>query len=967
MSTGEKTTSIHARKKAEEALRESEAGYQQLFENMVEGFASCRLIYDEAGSPCDFVYLSINKVFEELTGLKDVVGKRVSEVIPGIRESNPELLEIYGRVGITGQPERFETFVPPLGIWFSISVYSTEKGSFVAVFDNITARKNAEAAQSATIKLLRICNEAASARDLMHKVAQYFQLLTECEAIGVRLREGDDFPYYETRGFPEDFVLAENSLCSYDQKGDLVLDHLGHPALDCMCGNVLCCRVDPSKPFFTPQGSFWSSCTTELLASTTDADRQAKTRNRCNGERYETVALIPLRTQSETFGLFQFNDSRKGRFTAEKIALLENLVDYVSIALSKLLGDEALDESNQFNQQIIDSVEEGVIVYDKQLRVKIWNPFMERLTGFSAQEVVEGNSAVVFPFLADTGVVENLKSALSGRATAAFEFPVRHPRNGVFFWISGTSAPLRNTKGEIIGVIQTVRDMTAKRQANETLRKLSAAVEQSPTAIVITDIRGNIEYANPRFTQLTGYKTEEVYGQNPRIIKGDTPEEVYRDLWATIAAGRVWEGDFHNRKKDGTFFWEHAIISPIRNEVDEITHYLSIKEDITERRSLEEQLRQSQKMEAIGTLAGGIAHDFNNILTAIIGYSTLLQMEMEMEAKAREYVDNIMALSERAGNLTKGLLAFSRNQVMHPRLVNLNDIVTTITKLTVRLLGESIEIETHLSPAALIIMADCGEIEQILMNLATNARDAMPAGGKLMLSTDIVNLEPGNQLLIDSGQPGVFALLSVSDTGIGMDEQLVARIFEPFFTTKEPGKGTGLGLSILYGILQQHNGIISVASRPDFGTTFNIYLPLVESGEEAFRDKGVSPISGGSETILIAEDDAAIRTVAGHIIRQFGYRVIETADGKEAVEAFRRHAKEISLAVIDLIMPRKNGSNTFQALVRIRPDIKTIFVSGYPSDFISQRGLLPEGAVFLAKPVSPMELLRNIRQLLDKQ
>jgi two-component system NtrC family sensor kinase len=484
---------------------------------------------------------------------------------------------------------------------------------------------------------------------------------------------------------------------------------------------------------------------------------------------------------------------------------------------------------------------------------------------------------------------------------------------------------------------------------------------------MITDKDGTIEYVNPRFTQATGYTYEEAIGQNPRIQKGDTPYEIHRLLWSTISQGKVWEGDFHNRKKNGTLFWEHATISPIRNEAGEITHYMSIKEDITERRSLEEQLRQAQKMEAIGTLAGGIAHDFNNILTAIIGYTTLLKMEVKMSGKPLEYINNLMALTDRAAGLTKGLLAFSRNQTMTSRLVNLNDIVSMITKLICRLIGEQIVVATHLSSFPITIMADSGQIEQVLMNLATNARDVMPDGGNLIISTDVVNLEAGNNLLVASSQPGKYALLTVTDTGSGMDQATVARIFEPFFTTKEVGKGTGLGLSILYGIISQHHGFVTVDSNPGFGTTFSIYFPLVIAAETEDQNKDVTSVTGGTETVLIAEDEASILSVVSYVLKQFGYQVIEAVDGEEAVEKFRENADAISLVIMDTIMPRKNGRAAFEAISKIRPGVLTLFVSGYPADFIEQRRLLPEGTAFLPKPVSPIDLLRSIRQLLDGQ
>ncbi|OGW37372.1 MAG: hypothetical protein A2X58_08725 [Nitrospirae bacterium GWC2_56_14] len=508
-----------------------------------------------------------------------------------------------------------------------------------------------------------------------------------------------------------------------------------------------------------------------------------------------------------------------------------------------------------------------------------------------------------------------------------------------------------------------------RRKAEESLResneRFRMIFEHSIDAIMLTSPDGRILAANPESCHIFGMSEEELCRSVRSDLVDMEDDRILSFLEERERTGRS-RGEITMKRGDGSRFPAEISSSVFFDEKGNQKTSLIIR-DVTERKSLENQLLHSQKMEAVGTLAGGIAHDFNNILTSIIGYCTLLQMELQLEKDARDYIDNLMMLSERAANLTKGLLAFSRNQVMRPRLVNLNDIVSVITRLTSRLIGENIEIETHLSRVPLTIRADCGQIEQMLMNLSTNARDAMPEGGRLILSTDMVKLEEGDQLLIGSNPPGTYALLSVSDTGIGMDEATIERIFEPFFSTKEQGKGTGLGLSILYGILKQHGGMVSVSSKPRFGTTFNIYLPLAESGDEASNEIGLSPPPGGSETILIAEDDAAIRTVVGHILRQFGYKVIEAADGEEAVEAFRKDAPEISLAVIDAIMPRKNSREIFDEVVRINPDIKTVFTSGYPVDLVLQRGLLPEGALFLPKPVSPMDLLRYIRQVLDEQ
>jgi PAS domain S-box-containing protein len=473
---------ITQREQAEEALRESERRYRTLFEHMLEGYAYCRMIFDKRGRPVDFVYLEVNDSFERLTGLTGVVGKKVTEVLPGVRESSPELFESYGRVALTGNPERFEINFEPLKIWLSISVYSTEQDHFVAVFDNITERKRAEETREATIELLRICNGADNKRELMRDLTLFFQKLTSCEAVGVRLKEGEDFPYYETRGFSKEFVLAENRICAYDQAGEPTLDSVGQPVIDCMCGNIISGRFDPAKPFFTSYGSFWTASTTELLARTTDKELQSRTRNRCNGEGYESVALVPIRAHGETFGLFQFNDRRKGHLTAEKMAFLESLVAYIAISLAKLRVDEALLEASQFSRQIIASAEEGIIVYGLDMRFQVWNPFMEKMTGMTASEVIGKHPLEIFPFLQETGVIENIRKALSGQITSSIDFPFQSLQTGLKCWISDTCMPLMNTKGEIIGVIGTVLDITERKLAQDELQEVTHRLQLATAA-----------------------------------------------------------------------------------------------------------------------------------------------------------------------------------------------------------------------------------------------------------------------------------------------------------------------------------------------------------------------------------------------------------------------------------------------------------------------------------------------------
>ncbi|MBI5563181.1 MAG: PAS domain S-box protein [Deltaproteobacteria bacterium] len=389
-------------------------------------------------------------------------------------------------------------------------------------------------------------------------------------------------------------------------------------------------------------------------------------------------------------------------------------------------------------------------------------------------------------------------------------------------------------------------------------------------------------------------------------------------------------------------------------------------EDITERKSLEEQLRHSQKLEAIGRLSGGIAHDFNNILAAVIGYANLLKMKKDGDETVVSYSGHILTLAERAARLTSGLLAFSRKQVITPQPVELNGLVRHVGEILQRIIGEDIEFRTVLHDGELVIMADAAQIEQALTNLVTNAVDAMPRGGALTIATQPVELDSEFINPHGYGAPGRYALLTVTDTGTGMDAETVKRIFEPFFTTKEVGKGTGLGLSMVYGTVKQHEGYINVYSEPGAGTSIKVYLPLA-SGEAAGADAvEPRPVTGGTEHILVVEDEPDVRAITRTVLEEYGYRVTEAANGEEAVLRFREAADSIGLVILDVIMPRMGGKEAYEELRRIRPGVKVLFTSGYAEDFIKAKSGGEMAFAFLIKPAAPGALLRKIREALDR-
>ncbi len=406
---------------------------------------------------------------------------------------------------------------------------------------------------------------------------------------------------------------------------------------------------------------------------------------------------------------------------------------------------------------------------------------------------------------------------------------------------------------------------------------------------------------------------------------------------------------------------------PMKDASGKIVSVIETVRYVKEKKHLDEQLQHAQKMESIGHLASGVAHDFNNFLTAIIGCSTLLDMKLAKNSPLREYTNAILSTSERAAQLTRSLLTFSRKQTIDPMPVNLNELLTVIGKLLLKLVGADILLNLTLSEQILTIMAVSAQMIQTVMNLVTNARDAMPDMGTLTICTESTNLDEEFVRLYGYGEPGTYALLSVTDTGVGMDEKVRKRIFEPFFTSKEEGMGTGLGLSIVYGIIKQHNGYVHVCSEPGKGTTFKIYLPLLTAGVEEEKAGKVSLPKGGAETILLAEDDAPARNIVRKVLEGYSYKVIEAKNGNDAVTQFRKNPDQIDLLLFDLMMPRKNGWEAYQEIMKIKPGVKVLFMSGYSADFIRTKGIPRTVGNYLAKPITPQELFRKVMEVLDNK
>ncbi|MDO8738096.1 ATP-binding protein, partial [Candidatus Deferrimicrobium sp.] len=469
------------------------------------------------------------------------------------------------------------------------------------------------------------------------------------------------------------------------------------------------------------------------------------------------------------------------------------------------------------------------------------------------------------------------------------------------------------------------------------------------------------------FEKVTGYAKEEVLGRNPYILAADRENniQVYLGIEDKIRTGSPWKGRLKNKRKDGIFLEQDTVISPIRDSGGKVVNHVLAARDITREVQLEKQAQTVQRMEAVGTLAGGIAHDFNNALTGIIGFADLLRIRLEKEPKLQGDVDEILKCAERASTLTRQLLAFARRQVIEPVSLGLNTVVRDLSRLMKKVSGEQIEVRTRLTEGIPPIFADRGQLEQVLLNLCLNSRDAMPGGGEFLVSTDAVVWE-GERVEDHAVMPaGQYVLLTVADNGSGMDDATRKHAFEPYFTTKAPGKGTGLGLSMVYGIVKQNGGFVFLDSRLGEGTTFRIYFPATESVPEEKEKQKEAPVKGGAETILLAEDEEAIRNLAERSLRGYGYEVLVARDGAEAVALCEAHP-EIAIAVLDIVMPRMGGKEALDAMRRLRPDLKALFTSGYSTDRIHESFVLLPGIEFLPKPYGPASLARRVREVLDK-
>jgi two-component system, cell cycle sensor histidine kinase and response regulator CckA len=647
-------------------------------------------------------------------------------------------------------------------------------------------------------------------------------------------------------------------------------------------------------------------------------------------------------------------------------------------------AETALVESERL-LSIILSATPTAITYVEEGLVRWTNPATLKMFGLESQEQCLGNKAR--DFYSDRREYERVLALFkdSRHSCAPLETEAQFKRrDGSFFYGELKIKPLTDFS-EKRSVISAIMDTSEKVKAHQELRESEekyrslyeesqrqyelyrSLLDSSPDAVVIYDMKGLAKYVNESFTRIFGWTLDELRDRRIPYLPDSEKEATMTHIRAVVGEGIPCSGFETKRStKDGRLLDMSLSASRYHDHEGNPAGMLVVLTDITQRKLLEEKLRHSAKMEAIGQLAGGLAHDFNNILTAVIGYTNLLTNELSDQQSYREKLLQITRAAEKASGLTRQLLAFSRKQVLDVVVLSLNEIIADIDRLLKRLIGEDIELTTILDESAGRVQVDPIQIQQILMNLAVNARDAMPRGGNLTIETTNVLLDPVYCQTHPEVEPGPYVMFAVSDSGIGMDHKTLSRVFDPFFTTKEKGVGTGLGLATVYGIVKQHHGHITVYSELGHGTTFKVYLPMTKDlPRELVQAEPPTPRPGGTETVLIVEDEELVRSLAREALDMFGYHVLDAATPLAAIEICRAYEGPIHLLITDVVLPKMDGRSLAKALSSSRPDLKVLYMSGYTENFIVHHGVLDEGVHFIQKPFNLDDLARKIRQILD--
>lgn len=654
-----------------------------------------------------------------------------------------------------------------------------------------------------------------------------------------------------------------------------------------------------------------------------------------------------------------------------------HLVGAVHDITARKHAEEAIEAQRLFLRRVIDTDPNLVFAKNREGKFTMVNQAVAELYGSTVEDLVGKGDA---DFNVNADEVERFRKADLEvidlqKEMIIPEEPITDSQ-GRRRWLQTVKRPLGKDPNNQELLLGVATDITARKEAELEIRKLKLGIERSGEIIFMTDVEGNIVYVNPAFEKTYGYSAEEVLGQTPRILKsGLTGKAAYDAFWGALLSKQVVSGEIANKTKDGRILTIDSTANPVLDDQGSMIGFLAIQRDITANklaeealRRSEEQLRQALKMEAVGRLAGGVAHDFNNLLAVIIGQTELAQVRMGDGHPLAGSIAAIDTAAQRAADLTQQLLAFSRKQVLAPKVIDLNQIVSATEKMLRRVIGEDIELVASAAPDLWPVLADPGQIQQVVMNLVINARDAMPSGGTLIIRTTNTVLSKETTFTTGRVVAGPYVSLSVQDTGVGMDRETMTRIFEPFYTTKEAGKGTGLGLSTVLGIVEQSRGYLDVSSRVGEGTTFRIFLPPADATvkpDSQDPEKSQVSDSGGSETILIVEDEPGVREMMSSMLAMSGYKVHSCSGGQEAVALLETRDCKIDLLITDVIMPGMSGVELAIRASRVSPHLRVVYMSGYTDDVLARGGVLTEGALLLQKPFRIEVLKRIVRTALS--
>jgi two-component system cell cycle sensor histidine kinase/response regulator CckA len=610
--------------------------------------------------------------------------------------------------------------------------------------------------------------------------------------------------------------------------------------------------------------------------------------------------------------------------------------------------------------RMLDLFEGFAIATDAQGRIAYANPATSRLSGHSPSEVVGCSLETLFDLTDEHRAL--IDQCLGGKSPISFETTAKRKANSTFP-VQFNAAPL-NPESDDHGLVIFAVDISDLKLAVEEQARLITAVEHAAESIIVTNPEGIIEYVNPAFEKITGYSRNEVIGRNIELMdSGQHSKTLLSSIIDTLQRGEIWQGRVVNKHKDNSLYETEATVSPIKNNIGEITNYVSLQRDVSHEVRLESQLRQAQKMEAIGTLAGGIAHDFNNLLMGIQGNISLSLLDIDAGSPLLKNLKKIEQYIQNGVDLTKQLLGFARGGKYEISLLNINELLKEQNLMFSRTNKEVI-FEDKLAPNLWSVEVDRGQIEQVLMNLYLNALQAMPGGGTLITRTGHVTIEKDqyNPYYVKAGK---YVKVTIEDTGIGMSEEVQQRIFDPFFTTKEMGRGTGLGLASVYGIVKNHEGFINVYSKQGKGTRFEVYLPASGKGVP-HKQKVKEEFVEGKETVLLVDDETMILDVAERMLGKLGYKVFTARDGKEAIAVFQKFQDRIDAIILDMIMPKMGGGETFDRIKKMKPDIKVLLSSGYSISGQATEILNRGCNGFIQKPFNLQNLSQNLRSILEE-